>query len=206
MHLSPTDTDSGRLRESEYLMTLGIIGTVLAIPVFILAVVALYRLAWLLFAGGPGNRPSREQKDWLIGEGHKDRASIGAVGQYSAVDSGTGSTEFEPVAVTNSGYNDYGLDPDEYQELVNIDSPSNTALVRVTAFEAEHCAMIIGAYAQGQTAYEEAVNDVRFFLLAASFSARHPNSIRSAESLASRREAVMKWPYPRPGGPRSQPE
>lgn len=108
--------------------------------------------------------------------------------------------------MATSDYNDQGLDPDEYQELVDIDSPSNAALIRITAFEAEHCAMIIGAYAQGQSAYEEAVNDVRLFLVDAAFSARFPNDGLAAEMLASRREAVMAWPYPRPGGPRAQPE
>lgn len=185
--------------------------SLVVIAVFIVGAAALFRLAWWVFGGEPAHLRRREhaeetKPDWLVGEDPKDSAMFGAVGRYSAVDSGSRLTEVDSRSATNSSYNDYGLDPDEYQELVNIDSPSNTALIRVTAFEAEHCAMIIGAYAQGQTAYEEAVNDVRFFLLAASFSARHPNSIRSAESLVSRREAVMKWPYPRPGGPRAQPE
>lgn len=107
---------------------------------------------------------------------------------------------------TSPVHNDHSLGPDEYQELVNIDSPSRTALIRVTAFEAEHCAMTIERMHKGQTAHEEAVNDVRFFLVAAAFSARHPNSVHSAEVLTSRRDAVMKWPYPQPGGPRAQPE
>ena len=181
----------------------------------ILGVLALFLLAWQVFVRAPETLRRREQADeakpdWLTVERHQNNASGasggGAVGKRSSADSSTRSNEFDSSIVTTSGYNDGGLGPDEYQELVNIDSPSNTALIRVTAFEAEHCAMIIGAYALGQTAYEEAVKDIRLFLLAAAFSARHPNSIHSAESLASHRERVMNWPYPRPGGPRSQPE
>lgn len=181
----------------------------------IIGVLTLVLLAWQVFVHAPETLRHREQAveakpDWLTGEGHQDNASGGsgggAVGRNSTADSSTSSEEFDSSIVTTSDYNDGGLGPDAYQELVNIDSPSNTALIRVTAFEAEHCAMIIGAYALGQTAYEEAVKDIRLFLLAAAFSARHPNSIHSAESLASHRERVMNWPFPRPGGPRAQPE
>ncbi|MBS2993382.1 hypothetical protein AC1659_29205 [Rhodococcus erythropolis] len=181
----------------------------------ILVVLALFLLAWQVFVRAPKTVRRREQADetrpdWLTITGHEDNAGGGsgggAVGRLNPADSSTSSKEFDSGILTDSGYNDGGLGPDEYQELVNIDSPSNTALIRVTAFEAEHCAMIIGAYALGQTAYEEAVKDVRLFLLAAAFSARHPNSIHSAESLASHRERVMNWPFPRPGGPRTQPE
>lgn len=66
MHLSPTDTDSGRLRESEFHMILGIIG-----------VIALFLLGWQVFVGVPAFLRRREQakeaqSDWLTGEGFKD--------------------------------------------------------------------------------------------------------------------------------------
>ncbi len=185
----------------------------------IIGVIALVLLAWQVFVRLPATLNRRDQAqegqpDWLTGGGDKDDAisGSGAVGDHSGFDGSADSSKYgtshqdqrAPLARTPD-YKDHGQDPDEYQELVNVDLPSNTALVQLTAFEAEHCAMIIGAYLQGQTGYEPAALDVRWFLLAAAASARHPDNDHLAQVLASRRDAVMNWPFPRPGGPRAQP-
>lgn len=85
------------------------------------------------------------------------------------------------------------------QPLDGDDSPA-----QITAYEAQKCAAILEAYADGQTLYRDHVNTVAQFLKTAALEAAlgEGYSRPSAQSIWQRLEQLS---WPRHGGPQPQP-
>ena len=92
-----------------------------------------------------------------------------------------------------------------FQETVSQPQAGDDAPVQLTRRQAQKISAIMGAVCRGQDAYLDALRAASWFLDCAQLEADpHPHartSITAAEAWAR----VDAYPWPRPGGPRTQP-
>ena len=91
------------------------------------------------------------------------------------------------------------LDAVKRQPLEGDDSP-----VHITAYQAQKCAAILEAYADGQTLYRDHVNTVAQFLKTAALEAALGEGY-SRPSVQSIWQHLAELSWPRHGGSRPQP-
>lgn len=91
------------------------------------------------------------------------------------------------------------LDAVKRQPLDGDDSPA-----KITAYQAQKCAAILDAYADGQALYRDDVNTVAQFLKTAALEAALGEGY-SRPSAQSIWQHLAELSWPRHGGPRPQP-
>ncbi|MCV9996549.1 hypothetical protein OIU93_19990 [Paeniglutamicibacter sp. ZC-3] len=95
------------------------------------------------------------------------------------------------------------LDPDDYQDLLNVRNELDNVPVHLTRYQAQKCAATITAGQAGHIAYAEATSTVVKYLQALALD-ELPGISRTATDSATLWEILDELPWPAPGPPKGQ--
>ena len=93
-----------------------------------------------------------------------------------------------------------------FQKVTDGPRPEDDVPVQITVRQALKISAIMGAVARGQDSYVTAMQEAAWFLDCAQAEARAQPHMQMSTTAAEAWERVEKYPWPRPGAPREQPE